>query len=389
MNTRRGFTLIEVTIAIVVLMFITGAAVQFLRRQTNLVTRETTRMDALQNAQFAASQLERELRQAGAGVVDRQPMMVQIDSEAVTFNANMVSIDSGDVRAVYQMADANPNAVRVMTLTEALPLPNVAPPGRMYPDTTYMAATGVAGDAETISYWLRPDSASKLPKRYVLFRRVNAQAPTLVARGLVKDARDTIPIITYYTADTLSRLVPVPRTLLPIIHGKVHGAASDTGRGAITDSVRAVRVHFLAAARDPRTGKDGLRTVEVLVRLMNAGLLQRTSCGQPPYGVSAVVATSSVANAPVKTVTITWSKSTDDGAGEKDVERYALYRRLSTDLVFGDPISSIPASVKASYSYVDTQVVPNQTYVYGVSAQDCTPLLSPMSIAPLAVTVNP
>jgi hypothetical protein len=38
---------------------------------------------------------------------------------------------------------------------------------------------------------------------------------------------------------------------------------------------------------------------------------------------------------------------------------------------------------------VDTQVVPNQTYVYGVSAQDCTPLLSPMSIAPLAVTVNP
>jgi type II secretory pathway pseudopilin PulG len=388
MRNRRGFTLIEVTLAILLLMFVTGAAVQFLRRQTNLVTRETTRMDALQNAQFAASQLERELRQAGAGVVDRQPMIVQIDSEAVTFNANMVAIDSGDVRAVYQMSDANPNAVRAMRQTEALFLPNVPPPGRMYPDTTYLAATGVASDAETISYWLRPDSSSKLPNRYVLFRRVNAQPPTLVARGLVKDSRDTVPIITYYTADTLSRLVPVPRSLLPLIHGMVHGAPSDTGRGAITDSVRAVRVHFLAAARDPRTGKDGLRTMEVLIRLMNAGLLQRTSCGQPPYGVSDVVATSSAANAPVKTVSITWTKSTDDGAGEKDVERYALYRRLSTDLSFGDPISSIPASIKATYGFVDTQVLPNQTYVYGVAAQDCTPLLSAISITPNAVTVN-
>jgi len=72
-------------------------------------------MDAMQNAQFAASQIERELREAGAGVADVQPMLVQADSEAMTFNANMVSIDTGDVRAVYQIRDADTNSARAMS----------------------------------------------------------------------------------------------------------------------------------------------------------------------------------------------------------------------------------------------------------------------------------
>lgn len=388
MRNHRGFTLIEVLISMMILMIITGAAVQFLSRQNNLVSRETMRMDALQNAQFASGQLDRELRQAGVGVVDVQPMIVQLDSEAITFNANMVSVDSGDVKAVYQMLDADPNAVRGMRQTEAVRLPN-APSTKTYPESTYYGAIGVVTNAETISYWLRPDSSSKLPNRYALFRRVNALPASLVARGLVKDTRDTVPFFTYFTSDTLDQLVPVARNRLPLYHGKVHGSAADTGKNALTDSIRAVRLHFLAAARDPRTGKDALRTVEVRVRLMNAGLLQRSACGQPPYGVSNVTAVSSVPNAPVKTVTLTWLKSSDDGGGEKDIERYALYRRLSTDPNFGDPISSVPVSGTGVYSFVDTQVMPNVSYLYGIAAQDCTPLVSPMSVTASAVLVNP
>lgn len=386
MRQRRGFTLVELLIAMLVFAVISGAAVQYMRRQSNLVTRETSRLDALQNAQFAASQMERELREAGAGVLDIQPMLVQLDSEAVTFNANMVSIDSGDVRAVYQLPDADPNAVRGMRQSESRPLPNSVPP-TLYPDTTYNVG-GVASNAETISYWLRKDSTSTLPNRYVLFRRVNATAPTLVARGIVKDARDTVPFITYFTADTLGALVAVPRKKLPVIHTKLHGAAADTGVRALADSVRVIRLHFLAAARDQRTGKDGLRTVETWVRLMNAGLLQRSSCGQPPYGPTTVVATSSAPLAEVKTVTLTWSKSSDDGGGEQDIQRYAIYRRLASEPAFGDPFASISASSVASYAFVDGQVLPNETYVYGVVAQDCTPLLSGMSVS-APVTVNP
>jgi hypothetical protein len=121
---------------------------------------------------------------------------------------------------------------------------------------------------------------------------------------------------------------------------------------------------------------------------MNAGLLHFTSCGQPPYGSGVPVAVSSAPGAPVLTVTLTWTKSSDDGAGEKDIERYAIFRRLSAATSFGDPVSSIPATMAASYSYVDTQVQPNQTYVYGVAAQDCTPLLSGVTSA-LPVTTTP
>ena len=172
MRTRRGFTLIEMMISVLLLLFITGAAVQFLRKQTGLVSRETSRMDAMQNAQFAASQIERELREAGAGVSDQQPMIVQIDSMAITFNANMVSVDTGDVRAVYQMRDADTNGTRAMLKTERTALPNSSPV-QNYPDSTYYAASGVESGAETISYYLRPDSTNTLTNRYLLFRRVN------------------------------------------------------------------------------------------------------------------------------------------------------------------------------------------------------------------------
>jgi type II secretory pathway pseudopilin PulG len=385
MRNRRGFTIVEVAISILILMFITGAAVQFMRRQTGLVTRETARMDAMQNAQFSAAQIERELREAGAGVADIQPMMVQADSEAMTFNANMVSIDTGDVRAVYQIRDADTNSARAMFKTERTPLPNSSP-SKYYPDTTYFAASGVQSGAETISYYLRPDSTTTRTDDYLLFRRVNAQPVTLVARSIVKiPSRDTMPFFTYYKSDTLNRLTPIPRNQLPLYHGVIHGAVDDTGRFARTDSIRAVRVHFLTASRDPRTNADALRTVETMVRVMNSGLLDRTSCGQPPYpgGTPAVV--TNIANA-VPFATITWAKSSDDNAGEKDIERYAIFRRVSTATVFGDPISSIPGRLAASYSFVDNAVVQGQTYVYGIAAQDCTPSLSNV-VSSAAVTI--
>lgn len=387
MRARRGFTLIEVLVSMMLLMVITGAAVQFFRKQTGLVNRETARMDAMQNAQFAASQIERELRQAGAGVADFQPMMVQVDSLAMTFNANMVSIDTGDVRAVYQFRDADTNAARAMLKTERMPLPNSSPP-KSYPDTTYTAASGIQSGAETISYYLRPDSTTTaITTDYLLFRRVNATTPTLVARGIVKSSRDTTPFFTYFKNDTMNRLVPIPRSVMPLYHGIIHGATNDTSQSALTDSVTAVRVHFLTAARDPRTGTDALRTVETLVRLMNAGLLARTSCGQPPLQTPSPVALSSPFLAPVKSVTISWTKSGDDGIGEKDIERYAIFRRLSSATAFGDPISSIPATMAGTYSFVDTSVIGGQTYVYGIAAQDCTPLLSGVASS-AAVTVN-
>ena len=387
MPARRGFTLIEIIISLTLLMIITGAAVQFLRKQTGLVTRETSRMDAMQNAQFAGSQVERDLREAGAGVADAQPMIVQLDSEALTFNANLVSIDTGDVRAVYQFRDADTNGTRAMLKSERMALAN-SYPAVLYPDTTYTAATGVQSGAETISYFLRPDSTTTRTGDYLLFRRLNAQPAALIARGIVRDPRDTIPFFTYFKSDTLNRLRAIAKTQLPLYHGMVHGAVNDTGKFALTDSVKAVHVHFVTASRDPRTGTDALRTVETLVRLMNSGLLDRTSCGQPPLATPVPTVVSSVAAASPKFVKITWGASSDDNGGEKDIERYAIFRRLAAATTFGDPITSIPSSLAASYSFTDIGVTAGETYVYGIAAQDCTPNLSTVT-ASLAVTVLP
>jgi prepilin-type N-terminal cleavage/methylation domain-containing protein len=386
MRNRRGFTLIEMLISVTMLLFITGAAVQFLRKQTALVASTTSKMDALQNAEFAATQIERELREAGAGVVDGQPMLVQIDSESITFNANMVSIDSGDVAAVYQLTDADTAGVRVMWKSERSKLPNQST--YYYPDTTYMSGAVPSG-AETISFYFRPDSTtSGQSNDYLLMRRVNARPATLVARGIVKDPRDTFPFFTYYKADSTNTLVQVLESKMPLIHTAIiHDTPADTGMSAQTDSVKAVRIHFLAAARDAKTGKDALRSVEIMVRMMNSGLLKFSSCGSEPLPAPAPTLVTNLLNANPKFVKLTWAAAPDDSAsGEKDLERYAIFRkRLSTD-PWSDPITSIAAG-RSSYTYTDNAVVLGNTYIYGVAPQDCTPSMAQTINPSVSVTV--
>lgn len=386
MSQRRGFTLIEVMISVTVLLVIMGAAVQFFRRQTNAVTAESQRMDAMQNAEFATSQIERELREAGAGVADVQPMIVQLDTNAITFNANMLSADDGDLFAVYRASDSDPAATRAMLKSERMPLPNSNPP-QLYPNENYLASEGVQSGAETISYYLTRDSAATTSRTYALWRRVNATKPTLIARNIVKLPSDTIPLFTYYQQDTLGRLVAIQPRLFPLYHSTIHGAASDTARSALTDSVRVVRVHLVALSLDRSAGADSIkyRVAESRVRLMNAGLLQLAACGQIPLGASTPIVTQSIAP---RGVTITWSRSNDDGTGEKDIERYAIFRRAFSAEDNGDPIASIPAKGANSYSFVDNSAQPGATYVYGVAAQDCTPRISAVATS-AAILISP
>ena len=389
MRARKGFTLIEIMISITILLVIMGAAIQFMRRQANAVGLETQRMDALQNAEFAASQIERELREAGAGVTDAQPVMVQLDSLALTFNANMVSIDPADVRAVYRNEDADSTAVRAMLQSERMALPTSSP-ARMYPETTYWSGRGVTSGAETISYYLVKDATASTSNTYTLYRRVNALPATLIARNLVRSAADSIPFFTYYTVDTTGNYVAIPRSRFPLYHDTIHNSVSDTASSALTDSVRMVRLHFVALTLDRRAKRDSIkyRSVETRVRLMNAGLLQLSSCGSQPFGVSAPSVSQASPTPNTRTVTVTWSKSRDDGGGEKDIERYAIFRRDAAATQLGDPFASVPASGSATYSFTDSDVVPGASYVYGIAAQDCTPKVSDAAVSP-SITVNP
>ena len=86
-----------------------------------------------------------------------------------------------------------------------------------------------------------------------------------------------------------------------------------------------------------------------MILLPNAGLANSRSCGDPPQLGVTPVAVPGVTPATIK---LTWAKGTDESGGEKDIERYVLWRRQSINPDWGDPIIAIPSG-QATYQYVD------------------------------------
>ena len=62
----------------------------------------------------------------------------------------------------------------------------------------------------------------------------------------------------------------------------------------------------------------------------------------------------------------------DEAAGERDVEKYVIYRRTAGRAAFDDALQSVPAG-QASYTFDDASVLNDSTYIFGVTALDCTP----------------
>ena len=381
---RRGLSLAELLVTVTMLALLFAVALPFFHAQSRAVERQAGRLEAQLNARFAASLIDRELRSAGVGVVDDQPMVVQAHALAVVFNGDLVGRDSLFDGAVNFDPDAPAGAVGGMLRTATTRLPIV---GRQYPDCTYVrGAGGARTSAETIAFWLSRDSTSERTDEYVLFRRANATVPEVVARGLV--VRPGQPVFRYFRTDSAGALVEIDS--LPAVHAApLHGSPADTGRSALTDSVRVVRVQLVGRSFDRRTQRETLDTVQTSVRLANAGLLRRRTCGEAPLpsagGFAALVAW--VNGAPE--VRLSWSAMPDETGGERDVERYAIYRRRVAEAGFGEPLVSVAAG-NGSYQHVDLQVVPGESYVYAVAAQDCTPQNSPLVQAPpVAVAAVP
>ena len=379
---RRGFTLAEMLVAMTLMGVLLGLSTQLFRKQSNAVSTQAGRLDAQQNSRFALSSLDRELRVAGVGVVDAQPMIVEAGPLSITFNADLVAQDTSDLGAVYINPDVDSASAGVMRPSEKLTLPGTT---KQYPDSMYYQNSGVPSLAETISYWLSRDSTSTRTNEYILFRRVNGRPARLVARGIIYNPTDTI--FQYFKGDTTGALTPISPAVLPLVHSAaIHGATADTGRSALTDSIRQVKAQFTSVYHDPRTGKDTYRRLQTTIHIMNAGLIHHSMCGQPPLGVTPTATVTPADGVTVfqTYVTVSWGPSVDDGAGEKDVERYAIYRRLSTDPGFDQPIAASPAGLSGgatAYTFTDTDVQSGQTWIYGVAAQDCTPMSSPIGTA--------
>ncbi|MEO6211482.1 MAG: prepilin-type N-terminal cleavage/methylation domain-containing protein [Gemmatimonadaceae bacterium] len=379
-SRRDGVTLIEMMIAIVLFVLVFGLAVPFFRYQARSVSASAGRLDALQNARYAQSAIDRDLRISGIGIVQAQPMIVQADGFAVTFNADLATKDINDPMSIYYDVDMDSSGTDAMNNVNKVTLPNSS---LQYPDSNYMNG-GVSSPAETIQYWLTKDSTATRTDQYILFRRVNNLPPRLVAKGIIVPPGTNF--FQYMKPNAAGGLDSVKAAQLPLFHSApIHGSPADTGSSALTDSIRVVRMTVTGLYNDPDKGAI-MKTVVSSTKLLNAGMSRSSVCGDLPIAVTTATAVATFGPGPhVIKVTIAWTKSLDQDAGEKDVGRYMVFKKLTASSDWGSPIADLAAS-QDTYTLDDTTLgAMGTSWVYGVIAQDCSP--SNSSVTPTN-TVN-
>lgn len=379
---RRGFTLVEMIVAMTLLLVIVGLTIPFFRSQARALDRTAGRLDAQQNARFGVNAIDRDLRVAGLGVVDAQPIIVYAGDRVLVFNADLATGVKNDGSAVYYNADLPDQVLTSIGAAQRIKLPTTS---FYYPDTTYrQGGGGATSAAETIMFWVSADSTSGRSDEYLLWRQVNDAAPSMLAAGIRLQPGEAV--FSYTKADSIGRPVAVPQTGLPYyhpapMHSVITGAKPDTGISARTDSIRAVAIRLVGRFRDPR-GNDVLDTVATNVRIMNAGLNKFVSCGDKPIFGNMPNAVRNNLPGGGYSATVTWKPATDENSGEKDVERYAVYRKKPTDTLFADePIVIIPGDGRTGlYSFTDTDVAAGDQWQYAVDAQDCSPQSSDLAL---------
>lgn len=384
-SARRGFTIAEMIVAMTLLLVIVGATIPFFRAQARALDRNAGRLDAQQNARFGVNSIDRDLRVAGLGVVDAQPIIVYAGPRVLAFNADLATGVKNDGSAVYYNADLPDQVLSSIGSAQRIQLPTTS---FFYPDTNYRQGGGGASSAaETIMFWVSPDSTSGRTDEYLLWRQVNDAPPSMLAAGIRLQPGEAV--FSYTKADSIGRPVAVPQVALPYyhsapLHSVITGPRPDTGISARSDSIRAVSIRLVGRFRDPR-GNDVLDTVATSVRILNAGLNKFVSCGERPLFTGIPKAVVNVLPGGGYTASIWWQPSVDENSGEKDVERYAVYRKRPTDLLFDDePIVIIPADGRGgSYTFTDTDVAAGDQWQYAVDSQDCSPQSSDLAKTPV------
>jgi prepilin-type N-terminal cleavage/methylation domain-containing protein len=358
--SRRGFSLIELMIAIVVMAVVLAGTMNFFMGQSRTFRKATTDMVLLQNARFATDLLSEHFRSVGANLTVGQPAAIYADANTFAFNADYATNVAGDIDAIYYEPNAPLSETRTLLKAQAVPLLNTA---LSYPGGDYMTPMGTPSPAETITFSFQPDTETTRSDDYVLLRQVNSSAPEVIVRNILPDS--TYPFFRYMylrTDASGNQLVDTVATAaLPLRYDLDDIIAKDQLRSVIV----AFQVTNGLADTAQRT-----RPVSVIASLPNVGMRQLQTCGGKPLPVS-----SSAANGPPGAVIITWTASPDETGGERDVTRYAIQRMSNVDPVWQN-LGSVSAGGSSPYTYTDAGLNSANTYWYTVSAQDCTPAFS-------------
>jgi prepilin-type N-terminal cleavage/methylation domain-containing protein len=370
---NRGMTLIELLIVVLVFGVVVSAALAFMATQNSAFMDGANRLGALRNLRYAVAALETDLTTAGTNVPRGQPAVVYAGDDVFAFTADYTSNVTGDVSAVY--VDPSAPAGLVAAPTTSVSIPNT---GWNWPDTTYQLS-GTNSPAEMIAFWFAPDSSTDRADDYRLYRSVNGGSPDLVARSLLKD--ESKPFFQYnrktFDNTGASFLTPIPDTILPLRHDvKMHSTAADTGRFAVIDSIKTVRINIASYnLRESESGGPPEATLSRLVDLPNTGFGVILTCGDEPILGVGITTTFEAQPDGEPALRLNWNAGTDETTGEGDVIRYVIWKRVN-GAAWSDPFLSIPAG-EVAYTFLDTAVQSGQQVQYALAAQDCTPTLSP------------
>ena len=184
---RKGFSLIELMIAIVVMAVVLAGTMNFFMGQSRTFRKATTDMVLLQNARFATDLLNEHFRSVGANLTVGQPAVIYADQNTFAFNADYATNVAGDIDAIYYEPKAPTNEVQSLLKAQAFTIPQSAP-AMSYPGADYIDGRGVPSPAEAITFWFAPDTETTRSDDYVLLRQVNASAPEVVVRNVLPDS---------------------------------------------------------------------------------------------------------------------------------------------------------------------------------------------------------
>jgi prepilin-type N-terminal cleavage/methylation domain-containing protein len=360
-RSRRGFSLVELMIAIVVMAVVLAGTMNFFMGQSRTFRKATTDMVLLQNARFATDLLSEHFRSVGANLTVGQPAVIYVDQNTFAFNADYSTNVSGDLDAVYYEPNAPLAETRTLLKAAAVPLLNTS---LTYPGADYTTAMGTPSPAETITFSFAPDTETTRTDDYVLLRQVNGATPEVIVRNVLPDS--TYPFFRYMylrTDPSGNQLVDtVSMSSLPLRY--------DLDSVVYKDKIRGVIASFQVTNGLQDTAQR-TRPVSVIASLPNVGMRELQTCGGKPLPVSTPTLSVPVPGS----IKVTWLPSPDETGGERDVMRYSLMRRTLTDPVW-QTIGSLAAGGSPPYTYTDTGLNGAETYYYAVAAQDCTPAFS-------------
>jgi hypothetical protein len=357
--------------AILLTGMVFAITIPFFRSQTRALDGGAGRLDAQQNAMFAMTAIDREVRLAGGAT--GQPIIVQAAPFAITFNVDLVTNLASDPDATYYNPDADTLAVESWSPTRAKLLPTSAV---TYPTAVYYDGNGLVSHAETISFFLYLDATTGRNDLYTLFRRVNDRDSTIIAKNMWIPT-DTNYFFKYSRTDSSGNILTIPQASLPIYWNTV---------GDWADSIRLVQTRVAGLYHDSQKNIDITRTVYGSTRLLNAGMLQQPTCGAVPLPPGTVTATQldstghvwhANPNKPLAVVQVVFNASPEEAAGAKDVATYVIQRTVQGTSNW-DTLGNLVAYGQASYTFNDYSFH-SGSWVYGVVAVDCTPSYSTVS----------